>query len=227
MVIIVSSVFSKIGTDQTGIQALTGITFLVIMETTFPNMTAVLNIFPRQSPLVLREIRSDMYRVLSYYFSHALLLVRVSRSIGSKTSETCIFLYRWCELFWIYRYQDSCSKHLRTWAFCTWSLLFAPASTPTCRFCWSWFSLQTPHVLSVRTGEKNSVLLTFWEMPNDFLYFSYSIFLLIGAMLSSPFDNATIPVLLSSPVSLILMNLGGFFLNLRYVQHSMTIDCRS
>jgi hypothetical protein len=76
MVIIVSSVFSRIGTDQTGIQALTGITFLVIMQNTFPNMNAVLNIFPRQSALVLREFRSDMYSVHGYYVSRALLLVR-------------------------------------------------------------------------------------------------------------------------------------------------------
>jgi hypothetical protein len=51
------------------------------------------------------------------------------------------------------------------------------------------------------------------------LYFTQ--YLNIGAMLSSPFDNATIPVSLSSPVSLIFLNLGGFFLNLRSVHLSV------
>ncbi|CAG0919327.1 unnamed protein product [Notodromas monacha] len=75
MVFIVGSVFTKMASDQLGIQAITGITWMMIAQNSFPTSNAVLNLMPRQIGLFLREFRSDLYSVHSYYFSKALFLI--------------------------------------------------------------------------------------------------------------------------------------------------------
>ncbi|CAG0924240.1 unnamed protein product, partial [Notodromas monacha] len=75
MVLVTSLVFTNMAPDQPGIQALTGAMWFTVADNTFPNSNAVMNIFPRQINVFLREFRSHLYSVHSYYVSKALFMI--------------------------------------------------------------------------------------------------------------------------------------------------------
>lgn len=62
--------------DQEGIQAINGCIFVFITENTFPIMYGVLETFPKEFPVFLREVQNGLYGVDSYYLAKILSLVR-------------------------------------------------------------------------------------------------------------------------------------------------------
>lgn len=63
-----------------------GAIFIFINENTFPALYAVLNLFPMEFPIFLREHKAGLYAVDSYYISKALALVWPVISILSQNS---------------------------------------------------------------------------------------------------------------------------------------------
>lgn len=62
--------------DQRGIQNMQGLIYLVITETVFTFNYAVFYTFPRELPLLLRDIASGLYNPAPYYFSKVVFSVR-------------------------------------------------------------------------------------------------------------------------------------------------------
>ncbi|KAG1683444.1 Protein white [Nymphon striatum] len=73
--VIVGLCFIGIKVDQHGITASVGALFLFVTENTFPALYGVIQIFPSEFPLVLRENKDGLYRVDAYYFSKILSLI--------------------------------------------------------------------------------------------------------------------------------------------------------
>lgn len=67
--------------DQGGIQNMQGLLYLVVVETVFTFNYAVFYTFPRELPLLLRDIAAGLYNPAPYYISKVMVLV--SRSIFS------------------------------------------------------------------------------------------------------------------------------------------------
>ena len=61
--------------DQRGIQNMQGLIFLVVAETVFTFNYAVFHTFPKELPLLLRDIASGLYNPAPYYFSKVVLSV--------------------------------------------------------------------------------------------------------------------------------------------------------
>ncbi|KAF2362506.1 ABC-2 type transporter, partial [Trinorchestia longiramus] len=65
--IVIGVCYSNIHLDQAGIQNIQGVLFTFITENTFPSLYGVLNIFPQELPLFLREYKNGIYRCDVYY----------------------------------------------------------------------------------------------------------------------------------------------------------------
>ena len=61
--------------DQQGIQAVQGVTYLLINENSFRNVFAVMGVFPAEFPIFMREIKGGVYGVNSYYIAKIISLV--------------------------------------------------------------------------------------------------------------------------------------------------------
>lgn len=71
--------FCYFGTDnttQSGIQSIQGVAFVFVSENTFPPMYSVLDEFPHNYPLFLREYKSGLYSPAIYYLSRIIAMVR-------------------------------------------------------------------------------------------------------------------------------------------------------
>lgn len=66
-------IYLQITLDQTGVQNINGVIFLVITNTTFSNLFPVLNSFPLLLPIFYREHKSRMYRTINFYLSKTLI----------------------------------------------------------------------------------------------------------------------------------------------------------
>jgi hypothetical protein len=69
-------IFLRLKYDQTGVQNINGVLFLLLTNTSFSNMFAVLNTFPAEIPIFLREHQNGMYMVITYYLSKIFIDVR-------------------------------------------------------------------------------------------------------------------------------------------------------
>ncbi|CAL4067072.1 unnamed protein product, partial [Meganyctiphanes norvegica] len=67
--------YTNVQVNQAGIQDIEGVLFIFITENTFPSMYGVLNIFPQELPLFLREYKNGIYRADTYYLSKMISLV--------------------------------------------------------------------------------------------------------------------------------------------------------
>lgn len=59
--------------DQQGVQNINGVLFLLITNSSFSNIFGVVNSFPNEIPIFLREHSNAMYRVFYYYFAKSLV----------------------------------------------------------------------------------------------------------------------------------------------------------
>ena len=62
---------------QMGIQAVSGLLFVLVAENTFTPMYSVLSVFPQTFPLFLREIKSGIYTTDQYYLANIVAMVRI------------------------------------------------------------------------------------------------------------------------------------------------------
>nr|QNH67900.1 ATP-binding cassette transporter subfamily G-like protein 1 [Brachionus rotundiformis] len=67
--ILLGLIYLRIEYNQAGVQNINGIIFLFLTNTSFSNMFAVINTFPVEIPIFLREHQNGMYMVLPYYLS--------------------------------------------------------------------------------------------------------------------------------------------------------------
>lgn len=61
--------------NQFGVQAISGILFILVAENTFTPMYSVLAIFPQTFPIFQREIKSGIYTVDQYYLANVVAMV--------------------------------------------------------------------------------------------------------------------------------------------------------
>lgn len=61
--------FGAIKMTQAGVQAVSGILFILMAENTFTPMYSVLSVFPQTFPIFLREIKSGIYTTDQYYLA--------------------------------------------------------------------------------------------------------------------------------------------------------------
>ncbi len=85
--LVFGSIFFQILLDQKGIQNINGLLFLFITNTSFSNMFPVVNTFPAEIPLFLREHHNGMYRVFPYYLSKLIIDVRLKVMIFLKINK--------------------------------------------------------------------------------------------------------------------------------------------
>ncbi|XP_037797831.1 protein scarlet-like [Penaeus monodon] len=67
--------YTNVTLNQAGIQDIEGVLFIFITENTFPSLYGVLNIFPQELPLFLREYKNGIYRADTYYLSKMVALI--------------------------------------------------------------------------------------------------------------------------------------------------------
>ncbi|XP_064099216.1 protein scarlet-like isoform X1 [Macrobrachium nipponense] len=75
MAILIGVCYTGVYLNQAGIQDIQGVLFIFITENTFPSVYAVLNIFPQELPLFLREYKNGIYRCDTYYIAKVLSLI--------------------------------------------------------------------------------------------------------------------------------------------------------
>lgn len=63
-------------TTQTGVQNVQGAIFLIVTENTFTPMYSILDDFPRNYPLFLREYKSGLYSAPIYFLSRIMSMVK-------------------------------------------------------------------------------------------------------------------------------------------------------
>ncbi|XP_076032222.1 protein scarlet-like isoform X2 [Oratosquilla oratoria] len=73
--VLVGICYTNVTLNQAGIQDIEGVLFIFITENTFPSMYGVLNIFPQEMPLFLREYKNGIYRADAYYLSKMISLI--------------------------------------------------------------------------------------------------------------------------------------------------------
>nr|CAD7431661.1 unnamed protein product [Timema monikensis] len=61
--------------EQTGIQNMQGLMYLIVTETIFTYTYSVFHTFPQEIPLLLREIGNGLYRPGPYYISKMIILI--------------------------------------------------------------------------------------------------------------------------------------------------------
>ncbi|XP_042230092.1 protein scarlet-like isoform X2 [Homarus americanus] len=67
--------YTNVKLNQAGIQDIEGVLFIFITENTFPSLYGVLNIFPQEMPLFLREYKNGIYRADTYYLAKMIALI--------------------------------------------------------------------------------------------------------------------------------------------------------
>nr|QUF59469.1 ATP-binding cassette transporter Abcg-like5 [Brachionus angularis] len=67
--VLLGLIFLRLKYDQSGVQNMNGIMFLFLTNMSFTNMFSVLNTFPAEIPIFLREHQNGMYSVISYYLA--------------------------------------------------------------------------------------------------------------------------------------------------------------
>ncbi|CAL1533116.1 unnamed protein product [Lymnaea stagnalis] len=72
LAIVLGLVYLQTTVDQKGIMSINGAIFLLITNTSFSNMFAVVNSFPLELAIFLREYGTGLYRVDSYYLTKTL-----------------------------------------------------------------------------------------------------------------------------------------------------------
>ncbi|KAK4320584.1 hypothetical protein Pmani_008588 [Petrolisthes manimaculis] len=73
--ILVGICYTNVKVNQAGIQDIEGVLFIFITENTFPSLYGVLNVFPQEMPLFLREYKNGIYRADTYYLSKMLAMI--------------------------------------------------------------------------------------------------------------------------------------------------------
>ena len=66
-------IYLQLKVNQQNIQNINSVLFLIITNASFSNQFAVLNTFPVEIPIFLREHQNRMYRVINYYLSKTLV----------------------------------------------------------------------------------------------------------------------------------------------------------
>ena len=61
--------------DQRGIQNMQGLMYLIVVETVFTFNYGVFYTFPKELPLLLRDIASGLYSPAPYYLSKVAIMV--------------------------------------------------------------------------------------------------------------------------------------------------------
>nr|CAD7570026.1 unnamed protein product [Timema californicum] len=61
--------------EQTGIQNMQGLMYLIVTETIFTYTYSVFHTFPQEIPLLLREIGNGLYKPGPYYISKMIILI--------------------------------------------------------------------------------------------------------------------------------------------------------
>ena len=69
-------IYLRLKVDQDGVQNINGVLFLLITNQSFSNLFPVINSFPAEIPIFLREHHAGMYRVINYYMSKVISEVR-------------------------------------------------------------------------------------------------------------------------------------------------------
>lgn len=64
---------------QTGIQSVQGAIFIMVAENAFTPMYTVLNLFPQERPLFLREYKSGLYPIWIYYIAKCFAIVSIKK----------------------------------------------------------------------------------------------------------------------------------------------------
>lgn len=67
----------SIDNTQKGVQAITGILFILVAENTFTPMYSVLSVFPQTFPIFMREIKSGVYTPDQFYLANIVAMVRI------------------------------------------------------------------------------------------------------------------------------------------------------
>ncbi|KAK4290872.1 hypothetical protein Pmani_036256 [Petrolisthes manimaculis] len=75
MAFLIGICYTNVKLNQAGIQDIEGVLFIFITENTFPSVYAVLNVFPQELPLFLREYKNGIYRSDTYYMAKMLSLI--------------------------------------------------------------------------------------------------------------------------------------------------------
>ena len=68
-------IYLRLELDQQNIQNINSVIFLIITNSSFSNLFGVLNTFPAEIPIFLREHQNRMYRCFNYYLSKTLVEV--------------------------------------------------------------------------------------------------------------------------------------------------------
>ncbi|CAG0906112.1 unnamed protein product, partial [Darwinula stevensoni] len=76
LAILLGLVFADVQVNQKGIQDIGGAIFAFVTENSFPSMYGVLNVFPSELPVILREHQGGLFRVDAYYIAKMISLVR-------------------------------------------------------------------------------------------------------------------------------------------------------
>lgn len=68
-------IFLQIELDQIGVQNINGVLFLLLTNSSFSNIFGVVNTFPAEIPIFIREHGNSMYRIVNYYLSKFIIEV--------------------------------------------------------------------------------------------------------------------------------------------------------
>nr|UOU03355.1 ATP-binding cassette subfamily G-like 5 [Brachionus rubens] len=71
--ILLGLIFLRLKYDQAGVQNMNGIMFLFLTNTSFSNMFSVINSFPVEIPIFMREHQNGMYMVFPYYMAKVIV----------------------------------------------------------------------------------------------------------------------------------------------------------
>jgi ABC-type multidrug transport system permease subunit len=71
--IVFGLIYLRTTLDQRGVQNINGVLFLLITNASFSNLFGVINTFPAEIPIFLREHNNAMYRVINYYLAKSLV----------------------------------------------------------------------------------------------------------------------------------------------------------
>jgi ATP-binding cassette, subfamily G (WHITE), eye pigment precursor transporter len=67
--VILGLVYLQQKNDQPGIQNINGVLFLMLLNSSFSNMFAVINLYSFELPIMMKEHKDGMYRIVSYYLA--------------------------------------------------------------------------------------------------------------------------------------------------------------
>jgi hypothetical protein len=70
-------IYLQLALDQKNLQNINSVLFLCITNSSFSNLFGVINTFPAEIPIFLREHQNRMYRVFNYYFAKTIVEVRL------------------------------------------------------------------------------------------------------------------------------------------------------